>query len=101
MEGITSKDKPKLPEYVWRNFPEFLKKLKGWKVNPDGEAFCSDCFPKWLAKIEPEFRQTALEDSRPLSDSKNGIARNRRSADGWFISCEYCQRDISVPFERS
>lgn len=101
MEDVVPKYERNPPKYVWRSYPDFLKKLEGWWVNPDGEDYCPECFPKWLDKFEPEMRQITKEDSRRLDDSKGGYARNRRARDGWFVICngENCQRQVFVPFK--
>ncbi len=78
--------------------PETLRKfkeaLRDWRVSPDGEDFCPDCWPKYLNKFDNKYREMIQDDSSPLSK----YAETRKASNGWFALCEECKKDAFVPY---
>lgn len=81
---------------------EFRSKLgdklfERWMTNADGEDFCPECWHKYITKFEnKEIRSIVQRESEPTSDLE--IAESRRLNNGYYVSCEDCDKEVFTPY---
>ena len=86
-----------MPDTDPESFEEFQNFLDGWRMNFDGDDYCPDCWPNYLA-LQSEVRHDALIDeaSRTIDHASDRYYEDERI---WHVFCEYCGAEITVPFD--
>ncbi len=75
-------------------FKNFVKEVNSWWTF-DGGDYCPECWSKFLESLPASVRDGARLDARLLASAD--IAETRRCRDGYYVTCEICFTDVSIP----